>query len=161
MIKSSKPRKQRHFRFNADLHTRQHFVHAHLDKSLRTKLNIKKRAVQISKGDTVKVMTGKNKGKTGKVIIVNTRRSVVYLDSLKKKNARGKEYDVPISSSNVYITDLNLTDKKRAGKLRVKAQPKPVAKEEVKEVKEEKPSEIKKPVAAIEEKAREKAALVK
>ena len=45
---------------------RQHFVHAHVDKELRTRLGLKKRAVQISKGDTVKIMSGSKRGTTGK-----------------------------------------------------------------------------------------------
>ncbi len=121
MISSSKPRKQRKFRFNADMHQRQHFVHAHLDRQLRQKLGIKVRAVQISRGDSVKVMAGGSRGKSGKVTAVNMRRGSIFIDALKKKNARGKEYSIPISSSNVYITDLNLSDKARAAKLKVKA----------------------------------------
>lgn len=122
MIQSSQPRKQRKFRYNAPMHVRQHFVHAHLDKSLKSKLNIKKRAVQISKGDTVKIMVGKKKKTTGKVTKVNLRTGRIAIDSLMKKNARGKEYNVWISASNVYITDLNLTDKIRAAKLKVAQQ---------------------------------------
>ncbi len=138
MIKSSKPRRQRFFRFNADMHERQHFVHAHLDKQLKQKLGIKARAVQISKGDSVKVMAGGNKGKTGKVTAVNMRKGSVFIDALKKKNARGKEYSVPVSSSNIYITDLNLSDRLRAAKLKVKvAAEKPAAKAQ----KAEKPKE--------------------
>ncbi len=126
MMESSKPRKQRHWRFNAPMHARQHFVHAHIDKSLNEKLKIKKKSVQISKGDTVKVVSGGNKGKTGKVTLVNMRKNVVYIDSIKKKNAKGKEYNVPVNSSNVYITDLNTNDKRRISKLGI-------AKEKIKE----------------------------
>ena len=128
MIKSSKPRKQRRFRFNAPLHELQHFSHSHVDKSLAKKLGITKRAVQVSKGDTVKVMSGKNKGKTGKVLRVDMRKGFLFIDSMKKKNAKGKEFDIPIRINNVYITDLNLSDKVRAGKLKLKAVPqKPAA----------------------------------
>lgn len=126
MMESSKPRKQRYWRFNAPMHARQHFVHAHIDKSLKEKLKIKKKSVQISKGDTVKVVSGGNKGKTGKVTLVNMRKNVVYIDSIKKKNAKGKEYNVPVNSSNVYITDLNTNDKRRISKLGI-------AKEKIKE----------------------------
>jgi large subunit ribosomal protein L24 len=118
MISSGKPRKQRKFRFAAPLHARQHFLHAHLAKEARQKLGIKVRAVQISKGDTVKVMSGKKKGTTGKVTSVSLRKNAIYLDSYVKKNAKGKEYGVPINVSNVYITDLNLVDKARAAKLK-------------------------------------------
>ncbi len=122
MIYSSKPREQRKFRYNAPMHTRQHFVHAHVDKTLKTKLKINKRAIQICKGDTVKVMSGNNAGKSGKVIRVSMRKGFVYIDTIKRKTMKGKEYDVPISCSNVYITELNLTDKIRANMLKVNVQ---------------------------------------
>lgn len=120
MIKSGKPRKQRFFRFNAAMHQRQHFVHAHIDKALRQRLGVGVRAVQISKGDTVRVVSGKNRGKSGKITRVDMRKGRVYIDSLKRKNAKGKEFDVPTASSSVYITDLNLADRYRADKLKVK-----------------------------------------
>lgn len=119
MIESGKPRKQRFFRFNAPMHVRQHFLHSHVDKTLRSKLNIRQKSVQISKGDTVKVMAGGKKGSTGKVTRVDLRTGKITIDSLVKKNSRGKEFNIPISASNVYITDLNLTDKYRAAKLKV------------------------------------------
>ena len=122
MIESAKPRKQRKFRYNAPLHTRQHFLHAHLSKEARQKLGIKARSVQVSKGDTVKVMVGKKKGSTGKVTAVSLRKNVIYIDSYMKKNAKGKEFGMPINVSNVYITDLNLADKVRAAKLRQQPQ---------------------------------------
>jgi large subunit ribosomal protein L24 len=122
MIKSSKPKKQRFFRFNAPMHARQHFVHAHLDKALKAKLNIKRRAVQISRGDTVKVVSGSKKGSTGKVTRVSLRTGRITIDTLMKKNAKGKEFNIPINASNVYITDLNLSDKVRAAKLRLAQQ---------------------------------------
>ena len=120
MMQSSKPRQQRFFRYNAPLHARQHFAHAHIDKSLRDKLSLKKRAVQVSRGDTVKVMSGAKRGTTGKVTAVDLRTGKIFIDSLMKKNARGKEFNVQISCSNVYITVLNLTDKRRAERLKLK-----------------------------------------
>ncbi|MCL5117274.1 MAG: 50S ribosomal protein L24 [Candidatus Marsarchaeota archaeon] len=119
MIQSSKPRKQRKFRFTAPLHERQHFVHAHVDKQLREKLKIKKRTVQISKGDTVKIIKGVKKGVTGKVVKVDLKKVKVFIDSATRKNAKGKESNIPINISNVYITDLNLGDKFRVAKLNV------------------------------------------
>jgi large subunit ribosomal protein L24 len=118
MIESSKPKKQRLYRFRAPLHMRQHFLHAHVSKELKEKLNLKKRSILISKGDSVKVVKGGNKGKEGKVTGVNLRRGLVYIDSIKRKNAKGKESDIPVHVSNVYITDLNLSDKVRASKVK-------------------------------------------
>jgi large subunit ribosomal protein L24 len=119
MIQSSKPRKQRKFRFTAPLHERQHFAHAHVDKQLREKLKIKKRTVQISKGDTVKIIKGVKKGAVGKVVKVDLKKVKVFIDSATRKNAKGKESNIPINISNVYITDLNLGDKLRVAKLNV------------------------------------------
>jgi len=120
MIESGKPRKQRKFRYNASMHLRQHFLHAHISKELRSKLKTP-RAVQISKGDTVKVMAGSKKGLTGKVTKVNLRSCRIYIDSYTKKNARGKEHTVPLSVSNIYIIDFNLSDKLRAARLKATA----------------------------------------
>jgi len=117
MIKSSKPRYQRRFRYNAPMHVRQKFVHAHIDKELRKKLKLP-RAIEISKGDTVKIVTGKFKGSTGTVSSVNLKSGRIIINGIVRKNAKGKEIGIPISASNVYITNLNLSDKIRAGKLK-------------------------------------------
>ncbi len=119
MIQSSKPRKQRKFRFNAPLHIKQHFAHAHIEKSLKQKLKINKRSIQISKGDTIKLVKGSKKGLTGKVIRVDLNKSKIYIDSLNKKNAKGKEFNIPVNISNVYIINLNLNDKLRIKKLNI------------------------------------------
>ncbi len=128
MIISSQPRAQRRFRFTAHMQQRQHFLHAHIDKALRSKLGINRRAVQIAKGDTVKVVSGSKRGSAGKVTAVDLRSGRIAIDSLTKKTARGKEFSVTISANNVYITDLNLSDKRRAARLHLaqaKAQPAP------------------------------------
>ncbi len=117
MIKSSKPRKQRKFRYNAPLHLRKHFVHAHLSKEAATKLNIKRRTIQVSRGDTVKIMSGSRKGKAGKVSKVDTVRGFLFIDGITRKNVRGRELQIPIRPNSVYITDVNMNDKMRAAKL--------------------------------------------
>ncbi|MCL5430428.1 MAG: 50S ribosomal protein L24 [Candidatus Marsarchaeota archaeon] len=125
MIKSGKPRNQRRFRYTAPLHQRQHFLHAHIDKQLRKKLNLAKRTVQISKGDTVKIMSGSKRGSSGKVSAVNLRSGRIMIEGVTRKTRKGKETGIQVNVSNVYITDLNLTDKIRAAKLKVAVQPKP------------------------------------
>lgn len=126
MIKSSKPRIQRKFRFTAPLHQKQRFMHAHVDKALRAKLGVKRSSIRIAKGDTVKVMSGASRGKTGKVTRVDLKSGKVYIDSIAKKNARGKEYNIPISPSNVYLIDLDASYKGRIERL----QPNEAAKKE-------------------------------
>ena len=137
MIKSSQARKQRRFRLSAPAHVTQHFVRVGLDKQLAKKLGIKRRTVQLSKGDSVAVVSGAKKGKSGKVIRVNMKRGFAYIDTITRKNAKAKELNVPVYISNLKITDLNLTDKYRAGKLALKAQPKAVEKKKEEERKPE------------------------
>lgn len=119
MIKSSKSRMQRLFRYNtSSLHQRQHFVHSHVEKSLREKMKISA-SIRISKGDTIKVVSGSKRGTTGKVIEVDLKSGKIFIDSISKKTAKGKEYHIPISPSNVYITDLNTSDKRRMARMRL------------------------------------------
>ncbi len=113
MIASSKPKKQRKFRYTAPMHMRQRFVNAHISKELKEKLGIAKRSIEIRKGDSVKVVSGGQKGKSGKVSEVSIRRGFVYVDGIVRKTAKGKEIMVPIRASNLYITDLDLSDKYR------------------------------------------------
>jgi large subunit ribosomal protein L24 len=99
------------------MHERQHFAHVHISKDLAKKLGIKMRSIGLRKGDTVRVMVGKNRGKSGKVNEVDLKTGRVLIDGINKKNAKGKELPISIYSSNLSITDLNLTDKLRNQKI--------------------------------------------
>ncbi len=114
---SGKPRKQRLARYRAKLHIAQHFAHAHIAKELRQSLGIKLRSIQLRRGDTVKVVSGEMKGKTGKVHSIMLKKGTATVEGITRKNARGKEAFVPISISNLYITDLDLSDKLRTAKI--------------------------------------------
>ncbi|MDE1827986.1 MAG: 50S ribosomal protein L24 [Candidatus Micrarchaeota archaeon] len=116
-VQSSKPRKQRKFRFTAPHHFRQRFVHAHISKELATKLGIKRRTIAVRKGDTVKVMAGAQKGKSGKVQSVDMLKGRITIEGIARKNMKGKERFIPISSSNIYLIELDLTDKLRVAKI--------------------------------------------
>jgi large subunit ribosomal protein L24 len=113
MIRSAKPRKQRKFRFTAPMHTRQNFVNVHISKELSAKLGTRRRSIEVRKGDTVKVMTGDNKGKSGKVVDVELRTGKIRIDGIIRKNSKNKDLQIPIHASNVYLLDLDLTDKLR------------------------------------------------
>ena len=84
-MKSKKPRKQRKRAFSAPLHIKQKFVAAHLSKEMRTQL--KKKILPVRKGDEVKVLRGKFKGKTGKITKVMLKESRVLIDSIKIKKS--------------------------------------------------------------------------
>lgn len=113
MIQSSKPRKQRKFRITAPMHMRQNFANAHISKELSQKLGIKRRSIEVRKGDTVKVMAGDNKGKSGKIADVNLKRGKVQIDGITRKNSKNKDVLLSIAISSVYLTDIDLTDKLR------------------------------------------------
>jgi len=104
MMKSIKPRTQRKVRFTPPLHLRKHFAHVHLSKDLRAKT--KKRAVQVKKGDKVKVLRGKFKGKEGKVARVDLSLSKIYVEGITQKKMNGKEVFFPLEPSNVMITEM-------------------------------------------------------
>lgn len=117
MIESSQPRRMRKFRYNAPMHDRQRFMHAHVSDELQKKLGIKSRSISLRRGDTVKVRSGNLRGKTGKVSKVNLRTGRVFIDGVVRKNAKGKELPVPLYSSNLYLVDIDLSDKLRNSKI--------------------------------------------
>ena len=110
-VKSKQPRKQRKYRYNAPKHIRQKFMHANLSKELRKKYNI--RSLLLRKGDKVKVMRGKFKGKISKVSKVDLKKLVVYLEDVKRKKVDGREVQIPIQPSNLQIVSAEFDDKKR------------------------------------------------
>lgn len=113
MIESSKPRKQRKFRLTALMHQRQNFVNVHISKELSSKLGIKRRSIEVRKGDTVKVMAGDSRGKTGKVTGVSLKTGKILIEGVTRSNAKNKELQIPVYASNVYMTDIDLTDRIR------------------------------------------------
>ena len=117
--KSSKqPRKQRKYRYNAPLHIRGKFFNAHLSPELRKKYNF--RSLRLKTGDKVKIMRGQHKGKEEKVIEIDLKKSKVYLDKIIVTRIDGNTAKIPFNTSNLMITDLDLSDKKRKQKIESK-----------------------------------------
>lgn len=113
---SKKPRKQRKYRVNAPLHIKKKFLGANLSKELRKKYE--KRNIELRKGDTVKIMRGKNKGKTGKVQEIKIKFGKILVEGIQRKKQDGSKTNIPLKASNLQITNLNLDDKKRMKKLK-------------------------------------------
>lgn len=65
------------------------------------------------KGDTVKVMRGKFKMKTGKITEVFTKISKVIIEGITVKKQDGSKANIKMRPSNLQIIELNLDDKKR------------------------------------------------
>ena len=109
--RSSQPRKQRKYRYNAPLHVRQKLVHVHLSRDLRKKYGT--RAVQVRKGDKVKVMRGKFKKQEGKVERVNLKRERIFVTGLEYTKKNGSKVPVAFNPSNLMITVVDTNDKRR------------------------------------------------
>jgi len=82
-----------------------------LSKELRKKF--KKRNIVVRKGDTVKIMIGKFKKKTGKITAVNVKTSKVIIEGITVKKQDGSKANIKMRPSNLQIIELNLDDKKR------------------------------------------------
>lgn len=110
--KSSKQkRKQRKYRYKAPLHIRHKFVAANLSKELRKRYY--RRNLPLRKGDSVRIMRGSFKKKTGKISNVNLRNLKVFIEGIQQSKRDGTKVNVPFEPSNLQITELNLEDKKR------------------------------------------------
>jgi len=112
---STKSKKQRKFRANAQWHIRRKFFSANLSEAIRKKYS--KRSFPLRKGDTVRIMKGEFCGKTGKVIGFNLRKLMVYIEGIQRNKKDGTKINVPIHPSNLQITEMALEDKKRVGAL--------------------------------------------
>jgi large subunit ribosomal protein L24 len=113
--KSSKQRrKQRKYLANAPLHIKRKLICSKLSKELKEKYKI--RSISLRKGDEVKIMKGKFKGKQGKINKINTKKMKVYIESIQVKKQDGSKVNVPLKAPNLEIISLNLDDKKRLNK---------------------------------------------
>jgi large subunit ribosomal protein L24 len=117
-MKSVQPRRQRKARYDAPLHTRQKYVHAHLSPALREKHG--RRNVQIRKGDKVKVVRGQFATKEGKVDKVNLQRTKVFISGIEVVKKEGARVPIPLSPSNLVVVELDLKDPRRKKKLEKK-----------------------------------------
>jgi large subunit ribosomal protein L24 len=105
---SKQPKKQRRAYYNAPLHKRQKLVSAPLSRELREKYGV--RSLPVRKGDKVRIMRGDFKGHEDKVVRVDLKRYVIYVDGVTIKKADGTPVFRPIHPSNVMIIELNLDD---------------------------------------------------
>ena len=129
---SVQPRKQVKFRANAPNHIKRTFMGATLDKKLREKYG--RRNIEVRKGDEVKVMRGKFKGKQGKAGEIDIKNTRLQIDGIQRSKAGGEKLVTWFHPSNVKIIILDDSDNKRLRKAvkaeekDVKTETKPVAK---------------------------------
>jgi large subunit ribosomal protein L24 len=108
---SKQPRKQRKYLANAPLHIKRKLMSAPLSKDLRKKYS--KKNTSVRKNDSVKVITGEFKGKTGKISVIDTRKMKVNVEGLNITKKDGSKANVWFDCSNLIITELSLDDKMR------------------------------------------------
>ena len=112
---SSQIRKQRKYAHNAPLHVKHKMAASALSKELRAEYKI--RSVPVRKGDTVLVNVGDKKGNSGKVTKVSYARMAVFIEGVENTKADGSKVLYPVHPSNLTITKLDTTDKKRVSKI--------------------------------------------
>lgn len=122
-MQSKKPGKQRKKRYYASLHEKQAYLSSHLDSKLGKEL--KKRALPLRKGDSVKIMKGNFKGKTGKITDVNYVMQYVFIEKILRKKSDGSEIPVKFQPSNLIITDVDRSDARRFSKPKKERKPAP------------------------------------
>ncbi len=121
--KSSKqPRKQRKYVAKAPIHIRKKFLSVNLSKELRKKYGI--RNIPVRKGDKIKIMRGKYKGKEAKVLRVLLKQKKVLCEGIEVKKADGSKENIKLEPSNLQIIELYTEDKKRFKRIKVKEEKK-------------------------------------
>ena len=104
--------------------------------------------MKIKVGDTVRVITGSNKGKEGKILKVLSKENRVLIDGLNlvkkhvKPNAKNETGGILETEAPIHISNVKLLDKKEAKK-ETKKETKKEVKKEVKETKKEVKKEVK------------------
>ena len=112
---SKQPRKQVKFRINAPNHIKRTFMGSNLDKKLRVKHN--RRTIEVRKGDEVKIMRGKFKGKQGKVGIVEVKNCRIQIDGVQRAGkGSGEKLVTWFHPSKVKIISLDFSDDRRLKK---------------------------------------------
>lgn len=99
---------------NAPLHLRRKFLSAPIAKELRAKVGAKSIPVRV--GDKVKIMRGQFSGTVGKVERTDVHRVRVFVAGAEVAKRNGSKALYPLHPSNLMITDLVLSDKKRMKK---------------------------------------------
>jgi large subunit ribosomal protein L26e len=101
---ASKRRAQRKLQLGAPSSVKRKLMSSHLNKSLRDQYKI--RSLPIKRGDEVKILKGKGKGKTGKVVQVYRKRNVIYVDKVQRDKQNGQTVFLPIKPSYCLIEKL-------------------------------------------------------
>jgi ribosomal protein uL24 len=126
-VASSKPRKQRKAHFQAPKHAIHHQFTVPVSGGNTQYPNIYRAVVRA--GDRVEVERGqgaeggytdkdaKVKGAQGKVLRVDYKRRLVFIEDMKQRKRGNKVADRPVDPRNITILAFDTTDKRRKAKL--------------------------------------------
>ena len=114
MEKTKSPKKQRK-RALTNIHALKKEMSSHLSKELKAKYS--KRSIGIVVGDKVKIVSGKHKGKEGKIEKISLKKRKVFIEGIQKEKTDGTFSKIGTHPSNLIIKELELKDKKRKDKL--------------------------------------------
>ena len=117
--RSTQPRKQRRANFQASSFDRHRQLSVSLSRDLRSRYH--RRALPLRKGDTVRVISGSFKGREERVTKVDMESQFVTLDNVTIKKVDQKLKPLPIRSTHLILTRLNLADPWRRKILNVTA----------------------------------------
>ena len=92
---------------------------ASLSDDLVSKHKVKR--LPIRTGDSVRIMRGDFAGLEGKVERIEYSTGRIYVEGMTREKSAGVSSKLPIHSSKVFVTNLNLSDKWRSGLLSEKA----------------------------------------
>jgi large subunit ribosomal protein L26e len=113
----SSPRRQRKAYYTAGTFERRRRMTVPLSRELRGRFRT--RSLPIRKGDTVRVLSGSFVGREERVAKVVRRDYAVVLDNVTLKTGEDKLKPLPIRTSHLVITRLNLSDPWRRRILKV------------------------------------------
>jgi large subunit ribosomal protein L26e len=116
-LSPTSPRRQRKAYYTAGTFERRRRMTVPLSRELRGRFRA--RSIPIRKGDTVRVLSGSFVGREERVAKVVRRAYAVILDNVTLKTGEEKLKPLPIRTSHLVITRLNLSDPWRRRSLKV------------------------------------------
>jgi large subunit ribosomal protein L24 len=111
------PRRQRKALYTAATFERRRRMTVPLSRDLRKRFRL--RSLPVRKGDTVRVLSGSFVGREERVAKVDRRSYAVVLDNVTLKTGEDKLKPLPLRTSHLVLTKLNLSDPWRRRTLQV------------------------------------------
>ena len=109
---TSSRRKQRKAHFAAPSSERRRLMSCRLSKELKEKYGV--RSLPIRKNDEIKILKGKGKNKTGKVVQVYRKKWCVHVDKIQRDKQNGQTVFLPIKPTYCVIEKLHLNKDRKS-----------------------------------------------